>query len=92
MSKINKIKLSVEAKSFLQSARAKNRKGAIALGNAAVHGAKVPASIVAKMKAVDEYLNSQLALATAKPAQEEPEVIDTQDDDGAYPGENLKIA
>jgi hypothetical protein len=61
-------KLSKEARSSLQSARAKNRKAVAVLGSAAAeHGITVPKHIVAKMTAVDEWFNAQLAAkATAK--------------------------
>jgi len=56
-------KLSKEARSSLLSARAKNRKGAIALGEAGLQGVKVPKHIVAKYTAINEWFDAQLAPA-----------------------------
>jgi hypothetical protein len=60
-------KLTKEARSSLQSARAKNRKAVTVMGVAAAeHGITVPKHIVAKMTAVDEWFNAQLASKAAK--------------------------
>jgi len=56
MSKLNK-----QAKAALQSARAKNRKQAIVLGNtAAEHGITVPKHVIAKINALNEWYDSKL--------------------------------
>ena len=57
-------KFTPEQRSAIQSARAKNRKAGIALLNGDV---TVPKAIAAKMKALDEWFNAQLA--PAKPAE-----------------------
>lgn len=65
------MKLSNEARSALQSARAKNRKATVILGNAALeHGVKVPKGIVTKMIALEEYFAAQLAPAAKAPKVE----------------------
>lgn len=53
-------KLTNEQRSAILSARAKNRKAAIALANGEV---AVPKHVVAKMRAVEDWLNAQLAPA-----------------------------
>ncbi len=58
-------KLTNEQRSAILSARAKNRKAAIALANGEV---AVPKHVVAKMKAVEDWLNKQLAPAKGKKA------------------------
>jgi len=59
-------KLTNEARSALQSARAKNRKATVILGNAAMeHGVQVPKHIVAKMLALEEFYAKTLAPVTA---------------------------
>lgn len=61
-------KLTAEKRSALQSARAKNRKAVAILGNAgAEFGLKVPKNIVAKMVAIEEWFEGQLAAKTAAP-------------------------
>lgn len=63
-------KLTSEARSALQSARAKNRKLAIALGNAGLQGVKIPKHVVTKVNALEEYFESVLAPKAAKPEAE----------------------
>lgn len=58
-------KLTNEQRSAILSARAKNRKAAIALANGEV---AVPKHVVAKMRAVEDWLNAQLKPAQAKKA------------------------
>jgi len=62
--------LTKEARNALLSARAKNRKAAIAVGEAGLQGASVPKHIVTKMTALNEWFDSQLTVqpkAEAKP-------------------------
>lgn len=54
-------KLTNEARSAILSARAKNRKAALALQNGEV---TVPKAVVAHMKAVEDWANKALAPAT----------------------------
>jgi hypothetical protein len=63
-------KLTKEARSSLLSARAKNRKLAIALGEAGLQGVTVPKHVVSKVQALNEWFDSQL---TAKPKAETSE-------------------
>jgi hypothetical protein len=55
-------KLTREERNAILSARAKNRKAAIALGNA---GVKLPKSVVNKMRQLDEYFTAQVTTAKA---------------------------
>ena len=66
-------KLTNEARSALLSARAKNRKLAIALGNAGLQGATIPKSVVSKVNALEEWFEAQLAKkdATIEPVAEQ---------------------
>lgn len=57
-------KLTTEARSAILSARAKNRKAALALQTG---GVEVPKAIAAHMKAVEEWANK--ALEVVKPAK-----------------------
>ncbi len=57
--------LTSETRNALLSARAKNRKAALALENAIADGLNVPAHVAAKMRGVEEWLNAQLAPAKA---------------------------
>jgi len=56
-------KLTQETRSALQSARAKNRKLAVALGAAGLAGASIPKGIVTKVQAIEAYLDGVLAPA-----------------------------
>jgi len=58
-------KLTNEQRSAILSARAKNRKAAIALAQGEV---AVPKHVVAKMKAVEEWCNKALSPAKAQKA------------------------
>ena len=62
-------KLTNEERSAILSARAKNRKAAIALQTADV---TVPKAIVNHMKAVEEWANKILAPAPKKTTKEDP--------------------
>ena len=54
-------KLTKEAKAALQSARAKNRKQAVTLGNAAAeHDINVPKHVITKINALNEWYDAQL--------------------------------
>lgn len=66
------MKINAETRAILQSARAKNRKAAIALGTAGAMGVTVPKHVIAKMAAIDEWLNAQIT--PAKKAETEVEV------------------
>jgi len=56
------MKLTKEARSSMQSARAKNRKTARVLGEAAAeHGIKVPKTVVAHVEAIEAYFAKALA-------------------------------
>ena len=59
-------KLSKEARNALLSARAKNRKAAIAVGEAGLQGASVPKHVIDKMTKLNEWFDAQLT-AKAKP-------------------------
>jgi hypothetical protein len=63
-------KLTSEARSALQSARAKNRKLAIALGNAGLQGVTIPKHVVKKINALEEYFEGVLAAKKAAPEAE----------------------
>lgn len=61
-------KLNPQARAALQSARAKNRKAVVILGNAAQeHGVKVPKNIVAKMQALESWYDTLLAAKKTTP-------------------------
>ena len=51
-----------QGRAALQSARAKNRKAAVILGTAAAeHGVSVPKHVIAKITALNEWYDLQLA-------------------------------
>jgi len=52
-----------ESRAALQSARAKNRKLAVALGAAGLAGATIPKGIVSKVQAIEAWLDGALAPA-----------------------------
>lgn len=55
-------KLTNETRSAILSARAKNRKAAIALTNA---GVELPKHVASKLKALEDWYSAQLAPASA---------------------------
>lgn len=73
MRKITMSKLTAEQRSALQSARAKNRKASVTLGNAATAlELVIPKHIVSKMRSLEEWYAA--TLAPRKTTDSQPEV------------------